>query len=132
MNVPSDLFESAKKARLSAYSPYSGHKVGSSVRTESGQVFSGCNVENSSYGATVCAERVAILKAVSEGHQKFSELCVVTDARPPWAPCGMCRQVIAEFAASEMVIHLFNLSGDTQSFSLGQLFPWAFSPENLR
>jgi cytidine deaminase len=126
------LAELAKKSRENSYSPYSKHKVGAAVRTRSGKVYGGCNVENSSYGGTVCAERVAIHKAVSEeGAISIDEVVVVTDATPPWPPCGMCRQVIAEFASNETRITTVNLQGESRTFAWQELLPMAFTPEHL-
>lgn len=127
-----ELFEAAKSARERSYSPYSGHKVGAAIRMSDGKIFSGCNVENSSYGGTICAERVAIQKAVSEGHLKIQEVLVVTASTPPWPPCGMCRQVIAEFAAeASIALHTANLAGDHESFEFSEIFPRAFTPGHL-
>jgi cytidine deaminase len=126
------LVEEARQARDRSYSRYSGHKVGAALRTADGKVFTGCNVENSSYGATVCAERVAALKAVSEtGQLEIAELAVVTDAPAPWPPCGLCLQVIAEFARAETPIHLANLAGKSQTYRLRELLPHAFTPSYL-
>jgi cytidine deaminase len=124
------LYEVAKRFREASYSPYSGHKVGAAIRTSTGEIFGGCNVENSSYGATVCAERVAIQKAVSEGHLEIREVFVVTDASPPWPPCGMCRQVIAEFGPKAQ-LYTANLGGEIERFSFQALFPRAFTPLHL-
>ncbi|MEK6705255.1 MAG: cytidine deaminase [Bdellovibrionota bacterium] len=127
-----ELYTEAKAARERSYSPYSGYKVGAALRTSSGKIFSGCNIENSSYGATVCAERVAIQKAVSEeGEIKITELVVITDVSPPWPPCGVCRQVISEFADKKLVIHTANLSKETKSTAFSDLFPSAFTPAHL-
>jgi len=127
-----ELYNTAKKARENAYSPYSRHKVGAAVRLENGQIFSGCNVENSSYGATVCAERVAIQSAIATTGPKIkiTDVMVVTDATPPWPPCGMCRQVIAEFAGNTQ-IHAANLSESVQTMSFTEILPHAFTPEHL-
>ena len=125
------LFELARKSREISYSPYSGHKVGAAIRTLDGTLYGGCNVENSSYGATVCAERVAIQKAVSEGRTRVTDVMVITDATPPWPPCGMCRQVIAEFGANA-VLHTANLEGKMESFKLAEIFPRAFTPDHLK
>ncbi len=125
-----ELYIAAKSARERSYSPYSSHKVGAAIRTSDGKIFSGCNIENSSYGATVCAERVAIQKAVSEGHAKITEVVVITDSNPPWPPCGMCRQVIAEFGDNTLV-HTTNLVGDAESFKFADIFPRAFTPDHL-
>lgn len=128
-----ELFELAKRARERSYSPYSGFKVGAAVRLETGEVFGGCNVENSSFGGTVCAERVAVQKAVSEKgpNIRIAEVLVVTDATPAWPPCGLCRQVIAEFGA-QAHIHAVNLSGELRTTNLPALLPDAFLPAHLR
>jgi cytidine deaminase len=126
------LLTAAKKARENSYSPYSQHKVGAALRTSDGKIFSGCNVENSSYGATVCAERVAIQSAVAAGGKlEITEILVLTDATPPWPPCGMCRQVIAEFASINLVVYSANLSGETKHKAFSDLFPEAFTPSHL-
>ncbi len=131
------LFEAAKQARDRSYSPYSGHKVGAAIRTHEGKIFTGCNIENSSYGGTVCAERVAIQKAVSEGHTQILEVMVVTESNPPWPPCGICRQVIAEFApplgsdSAQVRIHTASTSGQHESFDFEELMPRAFTPSHL-
>jgi cytidine deaminase len=125
------LYQAACAARENSYSPYSNRKVGAAIRTSDGKIHSGCNVENSSYGATVCAERVAIGKAVSEtGKIQIVEVMVVTDATPAWPPCGMCRQVIAEFGATAK-IHFGNLKQEIQSTTLEALLPNAFTSKNL-
>lgn len=128
-----ELFSAALIARTRSYSPYSQHKVGAAIRLSDGRIFSGCNVENSSYGATVCAERVAIQKAVSEsnGRIQIREVLVVTDSEPGWPPCGMCRQVIAEFGPESKIV-CTNLQGSTREFSLEALFPQAFTPDHLK
>ena len=126
-----ELFEKASQSRQRAYAPYSGHWVGSAIRTSNGQIYSGCNVENSSYGGSICAERVAIFKAVSEqGRFQIQEVMVVTDADPAWPPCGMCRQVIAEFG-TDCTIYICNIQGQCQKSSLRELFPRAFTPNHL-
>ncbi len=137
LKVPSasaqELYENACAARENAHSPYSKHKVGAAILTENGRVYSGCNVENSSYGGTICAERTAIVKAVSEqGRIQLKEIVVVTAASPPWPPCGMCRQVISEFATPDTMIHGTNLDGETESFRFADLMPRAFTPDHLR
>lgn len=120
-----ELVDSALGARNSAYAPYSSFAVGAAVRTGSGEIFTGCNVENASYGATMCAERVAVFKAVSAGHTTFAEIAVVADYSEPLPPCGMCRQVIAEFAPSAVVI-MANTNGAARVSSMGELFPSTF------
>jgi len=133
MSAPASLLEAATKARMNAHSPYSGFKVGAAIRTASGHTYTGCNVENSSYGATVCAERVAIQKAISEeGKVVITEVVVVTDSTPPWPPCGMCRQVIAEFASATTPVAAANLKGETKSWKFSDLMPEAFTSANLK
>jgi cytidine deaminase len=129
------LYDRATAVQKRAYAPYSRCHVGAAVKLESGEIFDGCNVENSSYGGSICAERSAILKAVSEkGAQgkpiRIKEVLVVTDASPPWPPCGFCRQTIAEFGKNP-AIHYANLKGDVRSRKLQDLLPEAFRPEYL-
>jgi cytidine deaminase len=128
-----ELFEAAKKARDRAYSPYSGQKVGSAVRLKSGKVYAGCNVENSSYGATNCAERAAIQTAIGAEGPKIEivEVLVVTDHSPPWPPCGLCRQVISEFGTNSTV-HSADLASVRTSVSFRELYPSAFTPDHLK
>lgn len=125
------LFELAKATRLRAYTPYSGHQVGAAILLKNGKLYGGCNVENSSYGGTVCAERVAIQKAVSEeGPIQIAAVLVVTDAKTVWTPCGICRQVIAEFGQG-CTVHTRNLQGEGESFKLEELLPHAFTGKDL-
>ncbi len=134
MNASSkSLYSAAKKARLRSYSPYSGHQVGAAIRLKNGKVYSGANVENSSYGGTVCAERVAIWKAVTEEGKPISiaEVCVVTDAKRAWPPCGLCRQVIAEFASPKTRVISVNLQGKSEESTFEVLMPHAFTPGYL-
>ena len=127
-----ELYKVALLTRENAHCPYSGHKVGSAIQLKDGSIYSGCNVENSSYGGTACAEQVAIQKAVSEkGKIEISEIIVVTDASSPWPPCGICRQVIAEFSTNDTQIHTSNLEGALYSFSFEELIPHSFSAEHL-
>ncbi len=118
------LIEMAKKARENAYAPYSNFKVGAAILTEDGKIFTGANVENSSYGLSVCAERVALFKAVSEGYRKFKAIAVVTDSEPPAYPCGACRQVLWEFGDMEVIVA--NLKGDVRVVKLSELIPEGF------
>lgn len=133
----SKLFEAARDARERSYSRYSGFKVGAAIELEDGRVYSGCNVENSSYGGTVCAERVAIWKAVSENGPnpiRLKQVVVVTEASPAWPPCGLCRQIIGEFGTAEgqdVTVHAINLKGETRTWKFNELFPDAFTPEHL-
>jgi cytidine deaminase len=133
----SDLNQLHKKAvevRNHSHSPYSQHKVGAALQTEDGSIFSGCNIENASYGGTVCAERVAIWKAVSEKspRTRIKDIVVVTDQDVAWPPCGFCRQVLAEFALPTTVVHLGNLKGIQRSIKFSDLFPESFTPDHLK
>lgn len=125
------LLQLAIDARYNAYTPYSKFNVGAALLTEDGEVFLGCNIENASYGLSNCAERTAIFKAVSEGKRKFTALAISGDTAGPIAPCGACRQVIAEFCAPTMSVYLTNLKGDVTETTVGALLPGAFSPEDL-
>jgi len=98
------LIAEAKKVRENAYTPYSNFRVGAAVLTEDNRIFTGCNIENSSYGLSICAERVAIFNAISAGYKKFIKLTVVTNTEPPASPCGACRQIIFEFGDNIEVI----------------------------
>jgi len=128
-----ELFEAAKKSREHSYSPYSGQKVGAAIRLKNGKIYAGCNIENSSYGATICAERTAIQTAVAaEGPKvEITDVLVVTDHTPPWPPCGLCRQVIAEFGANA-TIHSADLASVRSAVSFRELYPFAFTPEHLK
>lgn len=126
-----DLFLAARRARENAYSPYSGHKVGAAIRLSSGQIFEGCNVENASFGGTICAERVAVTRAIADlGTIEVIEVLVLTDATPPWPPCGLCRQVIAEFA-KDCTVHCANLQGELISLTFEEIFPRGFNSSYL-
>lgn len=119
------LMDCAIKARVNAYSPYSHFAVGAALLCEDGTIFEGCNIENASYGLTNCAERTAIFKAVSEGHIKFKALAVVADTEGPCAPCGACRQVMAEFKIP--LIIMGNLMGNIKIVTIEELLPFSFS-----
>lgn len=123
------LIESAIEAREKAYAPYSNFKVGAALLTKSGKIYQGCNIENSSYGLSNCAERTAIFKAVSQGELEFEALAIAGDTPGPIAPCGACRQVIAEFNIP--VIIMANLKGDIRKVTLSELLPFSFSPADL-
>ncbi|MBW3635742.1 MAG: cytidine deaminase [Armatimonadetes bacterium] len=132
MTIPADLFEAACAARANAHSRYSGFRVGAAIRLASGEVFGGCNVENASYGATICAERGAIMSAVAAcGAIEIAEVLVLSEANPPWPPCGMCRQVIAEFAAPECVVWCVNDSGEGSKRPFAEFFPQSFDASAL-
>ena len=119
------LLAAARRAREAAYAPYSDFTVGAAVLTATGEIFSGCNVENASLGATMCAERVAICTAVAAGWRNFTALAVVADTPEPVAPCGLCRQVLAEFSPDCQVL-MANLAGQWRLADLQELFPLAF------
>ncbi len=119
------LLSAALKAREAAYAPYSSFKVGAAVLSEDDQIFSGSNIENASYGATVCAERVATFKAISSGHREVKAVAVVADYPTPIPPCGICRQVIAEFGKNAVVL-MCNTAGKLRIESLETLLPSAF------
>ena len=119
------LVQVALRARENAYAAYSNFKVGAALEASNGRVFTGCNVENATYGLTVCAERVALWKAISEGERGFARLAVVTESEPPASPCGACRQLLWEFCGNIEVV-LANLSGLTESHRLSGLLPRPF------
>lgn len=125
------LIRAAVEARGRAYAPYSGFAVGAALLAEDGRVFTGCNVENASYGLTVCAERVALFKAVSEGARGFAAIAVACGAGP-CAPCGACRQVLYEFAPDLLVIMADAGGGKVRKARLSELLPRGFGPGSLR
>lgn len=127
------LHKKAIEARIASYSPYSQYKVGAAIRLSTGEIFGGCNIENASYGGTVCAERVAIWNALStKPGSQIDEIVVVTDAEKAWPPCGFCRQVIAEFAHEKTKVHTANLKGIQSSFLFSELLPSSFNPQFLK
>ncbi len=119
------LIKEALIARTKAYAPYSKFKVGAALETKDGKIYTGCNIENASYGCTICAERVAIAKAVSEGNKKFKRIVVIADSQRPCPPCGICRQMLYEFAPNIEVI-MANLKGDISSKNISELLSNAF------
>ena len=125
------LMREAAAAREHAYAPYSHFRVGAAVLTDNGRIYSGCNVENASYGATLCAERNAIAKAVSEGAGRILALAVIGDSQGETTPCGICRQVIAEFAEMDMPVLCGDRNGKFNSHTLRELLPFAFTPADL-
>ena len=125
------LIEAAQNARLQAVAPFSGFPVGAAVRSENGKIYTGCNIESASYGLTVCAERVAIWKALSEGERHFTELAVVADTETLTPPCGTCRQIIWEFARGATIVFA-NLKGESETFQMAELLPRAFDARFLR
>jgi cytidine deaminase len=123
-----ELVALAKEARDKAYAPYSGFAVGAALRTKSGRIYSGCNVENASYSLTICAERVAIFKAVCEGEREFEAIAVVAETLAH--PCGACRQVLAEFGLDIQVI-VADLGEKRKAYTVRDLLPAAFTPNAL-
>jgi len=124
------LVAEAQKAKQRAHAPYSNFKVGAALETDDGDIVSGCNVEISSYSLTLCAERVAIFKAVSEGKKDFRRMVIVTDTEEFCPPCGACRQVIWDFAPNLEIV-LVNSRGERQRWHIAELYPNAFGNEYL-
>jgi cytidine deaminase len=124
------LISAARQARENAHAPYSNFRVGAALRATSGRIFAGCNVENATYGLTVCAERVAIFKAISEGERGFDAISVVTDSDTLTPPCGACRQLIWEFCG-DVPVFMTNLKGKTEVIQMRELFPRPFDSSNL-
>lgn len=124
-----ELLRLASEARAHSYAPYSRFRVGAAVRTREGRVFTGANIENAAYPVSHCAERVAIHKAVSEGHRRLDTVAVVADGRAPAMPCGACRQVMAEFGVRRVIVG--SAGGRPRVRTLRQLLPEPFLPERL-
>lgn len=124
------LVEAAREARERAIAPYSKFRVGAALETADGTIITGCNIENASYGLTVCAERVALLKALSDGHRSFTRIVVVADTPSPTPPCGPCRQLLWEYCGDLPVI-LADLSAVTATHQLSALFPMPFDKRSL-
>jgi cytidine deaminase len=125
------LVQAALDARIRAYAPYSKFLVGAALEDESGRIHTGCNVENATYGLTVCAERVAVLKAVSEGTRKFRRIAVAADTERLTPPCGACRQILWEFCGDIPVI-LVNLAGQMEMLAMSDLLPKPFDDSFIR
>ena len=124
------LVAAAIRVRENAHAPFSKFKVGAAAQDENGNIYTGCNVENATYGLTVCAERVAIFKAISEGARKFTRVAVNADTETLAPPCGACRQILWEFCG-DVELTLSNLSGKTETLRLGTIFPRAFDASFL-
>ena len=133
--VISDLCRKAIDMRSESYAPYSDFLVGSAVLLSDGTVYTGCNIKNSAFGPSICAERTAIFKAVSEGHKDFAAIAIAGGKRDGelqyCAPCGVCRQVMREFCGDSFKIYLAKSAGDYKEFTLGELLPESFGPDNL-
>ncbi len=125
------LSEAAIQVRQNAHAPFSNFRVGAALEDDAGHVFTGCNVENATYGLTVCAERVAIFKAISEGANSFRRMVVAADTEKPTPPCGACRQIIWEFCG-DIELVLINLDGASETFRMSELFPRPFDVSFLR
>ena len=129
-NIINDLKKKAKEASSNAYSPYSKFKVGAALLTENGKIFTGCNVENASYGLTICAERNAVFQMVAKGELEIIVLIIYTSTKEPTASCGACRQVINEFAPHVRIISVCDGLGKID-LQLSELLPNSFGPKNL-
>jgi cytidine deaminase len=126
----SRLIEAARRARDNAHAEFSHFKVGAALETSSGTVITGCNVENATYGLTICAERVAMYKALSDGHRAFSRIAIVADTEAPTPPCGACRQILWEFGG-DLEILLANLTDEKGAYHLRDLLPLPFDARLL-
>jgi cytidine deaminase len=124
------LTEAARAVRERAHAPYSGFKVGAAIEDENGRVFTGCNVENATYGLSVCAEHVAVLKAISEGAAKLKRVAVVADSDTLTPPCGACRQILWEFCGN-IELTMANIAGRQETISMEQIFPRPFDASFL-
>ncbi len=125
------LIAAARRARRHAHARYSRFKVGAALETANGTIIGGCNVENATYGLTICAERVAMFKAVSDGHRRFTRIAIVADSAEPTPPCGACRQILWEFGGDLEVI-LANLRRETGRLALSDLLPLPFEDRLLK
>lgn len=126
-----ELIEAATLVRENAYAPFSEFKVGAAIETDDGEIIDGCNVESASYGLTVCAERVAIWKAISQGKRKIKHIAVVADTEELTPPCGVCRQIIWEFGG-DIPVTIANLKGKTETIQMKELLPRAFDTKFLK
>jgi cytidine deaminase len=127
-----ELISKALEIKERAYAPYSKYRVGAAAMTADGRIFTGVNIENASYGLTVCAERVALFKGVTEGYTNFVALAVSVDTEAPGSPCGACRQVLTEFMEQDASVYLVNHKGEGTEVTVAQLLPGAFSGKSLK
>lgn len=123
------LIQAASEARRFAYAPYSHFAVGAAVLAASGRIYAGCNIENASYGLTMCAERNAVFQAIIAGEQQLTALAVIADTPAPTPPCGACRQVMAEFTIQTVI--MANCRGESRTVKLNELLPWAFNSNDM-
>ncbi|MCP4215856.1 MAG: cytidine deaminase [bacterium] len=120
------LLEAAKKAKDNAYAPYSKFHVGAAILAGNGEIYHGCNVENTSYGLTICAERNAVCRMVADGTTKIDEIMIIGDTEEFLPPCGACRQVIAEFAHKDTIVYMSNKDGQVKETTVNELIPFVF------
>lgn len=128
--IEKEMIESAKQAQMMAYAPYSNFKVGAAILLEDGSIEKGCNVENASYGLAICAERVAMTSVIAKGKRDIKAICVISTPDQPAAPCGACRQFLAEFKANLPVLMVSN-GGSKREMSLSELLPEQFDKKSL-
>ena len=124
--MPKKLYDLAKAAQKNSYSPYSKYRVSAALLADNNKTYIGVNVENASYGGTICAERSAIVSAISDGAQKVNEIVIYTNEKKPWPPCGLCLQVMSEFMSESSKVHLANADGIQKTYALNDLLPQAF------
>jgi cytidine deaminase len=126
MDTIEKLLAAAQEAKERAYAPYSHFHVGSALMTDTGKIYSGCNVENTSYGLTICAERNAVFRMINDGERRIAEILVIGDTEKFLPPCGACRQVIAEFAGNDTIVYLCNKHGQWKKNTIAELIPYTF------
>ncbi|UCH98270.1 MAG: cytidine deaminase [Candidatus Aminicenantes bacterium] len=126
MKTVERLLEAAQKVKENAYAPYSHFHVGAALLTDTGKIYAGCNVENTSYGLTICAERNAVFQMISNGERRIVEVLVIGDTEEFLPPCGACRQVMTEFSTSDTVVYLCNKHGQWKKTTMGELMPYTF------
>ncbi|MGI6083986.1 MAG: cytidine deaminase [Acetivibrionales bacterium] len=132
-NIPESekLVNLAVKIKENAYVPYSNFHVGAALFADNGRIYTGCNIENASYGAAICAERTAIVKAISDGAKRILAIAVASDSKSPTMPCGICRQVLSEFCLSDMPLYLSNRDGEYKVYSFEEILPHSFKKSDM-
>lgn len=128
---PQKLVMLAVKSKESAYVPYSNFHVGAALLADNGKVYTGCNIENASYGATICAERTAIVKAISDGAKQVLAIAISSDSKAATMPCGICRQTMSEFCTSDMPLYLSNRDGQFETYSFDEILPHLFKKSDM-